>query len=100
MKLFVFLASLVAMLPCGCSWLPRTGPYASEVVEQRQRAGEVLFDVVDVDDRVVSTLLAQPKESFALRFKKDAEPPEIPIAVGDTVSVLIWESASGGLFSN
>jgi len=100
MKLVVFFASLVAMLPCGCSWLPGTGPYAGEAVEQGQRAGEVLFDVVDVDDRVVAALAAQPRESFALRFKKDAEPPEIPIAVGDTVAVLIWESASGGLFSN
>jgi polysaccharide biosynthesis/export protein len=100
MKLFVFLACLVPLLPCGCSWLPGTGPFASEVVDQGQRAGDVLFDVVDVDDRVVSTVLAQPRESFALRFKNDTEPPEIPIAVGDTVSVLIWESASGGLFSN
>jgi polysaccharide biosynthesis/export protein len=100
MKPFVFLVCLVPLLPCGCSWLPGTGPFASEVVEQGQRAGDVLFDIVDVDDRVVSTVLAQPRESFAVRFKKDAEPPEIPIAVGDTVSVLIWESASGGLFSN
>src|SRR5437899_2558117 len=100
MKPFVFLTCLVASLPCGCSWLPGNGPFASEVVDQGQRAGDVLFDVVDVDDRVVSAVLAQPKESFALRFKKDAGPPEIPIAVGDTVSVLIWESASGGLFSN
>jgi hypothetical protein len=51
------------------------------------------------DDRVVSTLLAQPRERFALRFKKDTQPPEIKIAVGDTISVLIWESAAGGLFS-
>jgi polysaccharide export outer membrane protein len=100
MKPLVLFFGLVAMLPCGCSWLPAAGPFASEVVEQGQVAGDVLFDVVDVDDRVVSTLLAQPKESLALRFKKDAEPPEIPIAIGDTVSVLIWESASGGLFTN
>ena len=59
----------------------------------------MLFDVVNVNDQVVSTLLAQPRESFALRFKKDTEPPEIPIAIGDTISVLIWESAAGGLFN-
>ncbi len=56
-------------------------------------------NVVQVDDRVVNALIAQPKERFALRFTKDAQPPEVKIAIGDTVSVLIWESAAGGLFS-
>jgi len=51
------------------------------------------------DDRVVSTLLAQPKESFRARFKKNTEHADFKIAVGDTISVLIWESAAGGLFS-
>ncbi len=99
MKPAVLFACLVAVSPCGCSWLPGNGPFATDVVEQGQSGGDVLFDVVDVDDRVVSTLLAEPKESLALRFKKDAEAPEMPIAIGDTISVLIWESASGGLFS-
>jgi polysaccharide export outer membrane protein len=58
-----------------------------------------MFDVVEVDERVVSTLLSQPGESLAARFKKAAEPPEVKIAIGDTISVLIWESAAGGLFS-
>jgi polysaccharide export outer membrane protein len=64
-----------------------------------QAGNEVLFDVVEVDNHVVSTLLAQPKESFHARFEKDSNPPELKIAVGDTVSVTIWESAAGGLFS-
>jgi polysaccharide export outer membrane protein len=99
MKPIVLLACLVTVSFCGCSWIPRAGPSASEVVEQGRAGGEILFDVVEVDDRVVSTLLAQPKESFQVRFKKDAQPPDVKIAVGDTISVLIWESAAGGLFS-
>jgi polysaccharide export outer membrane protein len=83
----------------GCSWIPRAGPSTSDVLEQGQAGGEILFDVVPVDDRVVNALIAQPKEKFALRFQKDAQPPEVKIAIGDTVSVLIWESAAGGLFS-
>jgi polysaccharide biosynthesis/export protein len=97
MKLLVSL--LVALSVGGCSWIPRAGPSTSDVLEQGQAGGEILFDVVQVDDRVVDTLIAQPKERFALRFKKDAQPPEVRIAIGDTVSVLIWESAAGGLFS-
>src|SRR5271165_119953 len=99
MKPAVPVAYLVAVSLCGCSWLPRSGPPASAIVEQGRVEGEILFDVVEVNDRVVSTLLAQPKESFAARFNKETEPPDIKIAVGDTVSVLIWESAAGGLFS-
>jgi polysaccharide export outer membrane protein len=99
MKPAVLLACLIAVSVAGCSWIPRAGPSVSEVVEQGQPGGEILFDVVEVDDRVVSTLLAQPKESFRARFKKNTEPADFKIAVGDTISVLIWESAAGGLFS-
>ena len=79
--------------------LPRAGPAASEVAAAGQAGNEVLFDVVEVDNRVVSTLVAQPKERFHARFEKDANPPELKTAVGDTISVTIWESAAGGLFS-
>ena len=79
--------------------IPSAGPAASEVVAAGQAENEVLFDVVEVDNHVVSTLLAQPKESFHARFVKDGNPPELKIAVGDTVSVTIWEIAAGGLFS-
>lgn len=79
--------------------LPRAGPSASEVIEQGQAGGEILFDVVPVDERVVSTLLAQPRAGFQARFAKHGEPPELKIAIGDTIAVTIWESAAGGLFS-
>jgi len=99
MKTAAYIACLVALSLGGCSTLPRAGPTASEVAAAGQAESEVLFDVVDVDDRVVSTLLSQPKESFHARFEKDGNPPELKIAVGDTISVTIWESAAGGLFS-
>src|SRR5271166_384697 len=100
MKPLALVACLAALLLSGCSLLPGAGPIAGDVVGQGQEeSGEILFDVVDVDRRVVSTLLAQPKESFQARFKKDGGPAEIKIAIGDTVSVSIWESAAGGLFS-
>jgi polysaccharide export outer membrane protein len=96
---WVLLFYLVILALAGCSWIPRAGPSTSDVLEQGQAGGEILFDVVQVDDRVVDTLRAQPKESFALRFKESAQPPEVKIAIGDTISVVIWESAAGGLFS-
>jgi polysaccharide export outer membrane protein len=99
MKLAVVFVCVLAGLLAGCSWFPGQGPSTNEVLEQGQVGNEILFDVVEVNDRVVSTVLAQPKESFARRFKGDVQPPEVKIAVGDTISVLIWESAAGGLFS-
>src|SRR5690349_6907675 len=99
MKLAILFASLLAMALNGCSWIPRAGPSTGEVLEQARAGGEIMFDVVEVDERVVSTLLSQPRESLAARFKKTAEPPEVKIAIGDTISVLIWESAAGGLFT-
>jgi polysaccharide export outer membrane protein len=78
--------------------LPSAGPAASDVVSAGQAESRVLFDIVEVDNRVVSTLLAQPRESFHGRFAKDDNPPELRIAVGDTLSITIWESAGGGLF--
>jgi polysaccharide export outer membrane protein len=99
MKPVAVLACLITLGFGGCSWFPRAGPSASEVVEQSQPDGEILFDVVEVDDRVVSTLRAQPKEGFAARFTQDTQPALLNIAIGDTISVLIWESAAGGLFT-
>ena len=99
MNLAALFACFTALSLGGCSILPGAGPTASEVTAAGQAGNEVLFDVVEVDNHVVSTLLAQPKESFHARFEKDGNPPELKIAVGDTVSVTIWESAAGGLFS-
>src|SRR5438132_10304611 len=95
----VLFACLTALSAGGCSILPGTGPSASDVVAQGSTGAEVRFDVIEVDNRVVSSLLAQPKESLRARFEKDGSPPELRIAVGDTISVTIWESAAGGLFS-
>ena len=80
MKPLVLFASLIALALGGCSWIPKAGPSTSEVVEKGQRGSEILYDVVRVDDRVVSTLLAQPKEirernGWPSRARQGAERP-------------------------
>ena len=99
MKPAAWIAGSIALSLGGCAMLPGAGPAASEVTAAGQATNEVLFDVVEVDNRVVAALSAQPKESFHARFAQDREPPELKIAVGDTISVTIWESAEGGLFT-
>jgi polysaccharide biosynthesis/export protein len=98
MRAAAFSAFLALSALAACSTIPGNGPLAGGVQAQAQPNERVLFDVVPVDNRVVATLLAEPPSSFAARFKKYGEPPDLKIGVGDTLSVLLWESGAGELF--
>jgi polysaccharide export outer membrane protein len=93
------LASLILLPLAACSAIPGSGPLAGDVAARGQPSGRVLFDVVPVDARVVATLLAEPQPSFAVRFKEYGTPPELRIAVGDTLRVLLWQSGEAGLLA-
>src|SRR6516164_11490131 len=69
------LACLAGAALGGCSTLPTAGPTTGQVVDQAVKDDQPRFDVVDVDGNVVSTLLAQPGESFRNRFLKYGKPP-------------------------
>ncbi len=73
-------------------------PMLHDVLAQAAPGGQVAFDVVKLDDAVLNTVLARPQPAFGERFKKYLPPSERKIAVGDIVSVVIWESAANGLF--
>ncbi len=90
---------LLALLLAGCAALPTAGPTVRDVEHQEVEKNQTRFDLVDIDDNVVSALLAEPPESFHTRFKKYGRPPQPRIGVGDSVVVSIWEAAGGGLFS-
>jgi polysaccharide export outer membrane protein len=91
---------LLASLLGGCWALPTAGPTAGDVRGQEVANNQTRIDLVNVDDNVVSALLAEPPESFHARFKKYGKPPQPKIGIGDSVVVSIWEAASGGLFSS
>jgi polysaccharide export outer membrane protein len=67
-------------------------------VHQVVRDKQAQFDLVDVNDKVVNTLLARPTPSFRAIFGSHGPPPPHRIGIGDTVEVAIWEAAAGGLF--
>jgi polysaccharide biosynthesis/export protein len=96
MKRAILCPWLVALALTACSG----GPSREDVIAQARSDGRIAFDVVKIDDAVLATLSAQPPPAFPERFKKYLPPPDLKIAVGDTVSVVIWESASNGLFGN
>ncbi len=84
----------LALLLAACS----DQPMLHDVLAQAAPGGQVAFDVVKLDDAVLNTVLARPQPAFGERFKKYLPPSERKIAVGDIVSVVIWESAANGLF--
>ncbi len=81
-----------------CGPVPTAGPSAGQVVDQAMVNGRPRFDLVDVNEHVVSTLLAQPTPSFRGTFWRYGKPPNPKIHIGDTIEVSIWEAAGGGLF--
>ena len=98
MKALAAVGVLASVIVAGCSALPTAGPTASDVKGQEVKDNLTRFDLVDIDDNVVATLLALPAESFHVRFKKYGRPPQPKIGIGDSVVVSIWEAAGGGLF--
>lgn len=98
MRALAAIGVCAGFLVAACSSLPTAGPTASDVKHQEIRDTEVRFDLVDIDDNVVTALLAAPHESFQARFKKYGKPPQPRIGVGDAIVVSIWEAAGGGLF--
>jgi polysaccharide biosynthesis/export protein len=91
---------LLALLPAGCSWLPTVGPTAVAISEQATVDGEPRFDIIEVDDRIVHTLLSQPEPSFQTLFGRFGKPAVPTISVGDTVVVSIWEGGDETLFGS
>ena len=98
MKAVTTVACLASTLLGGCSTLPTAGPTTSQVLDQSVKDEQARFDVVDVDNNVVATLLAEPTESFRNRYLKYGKPPDPKIGVGDSITVTIWEASTGGLF--
>jgi len=98
MKFVIILASLGAVVLAGCSTIPTAGPTVNDVLSQAATNGQRYFDLVDVDNHVVTTLLSRPAESFHNQFLSYGKPLEPKIGIGDTLSVSIWEAAPGGLF--
>ncbi|HEY1797400.1 MAG TPA: polysaccharide biosynthesis/export family protein [Stellaceae bacterium] len=91
-------ALAVLLLLTACSTIPSTGPLRHQLEDQAGDPAHRQFGLVTIDDRVVNTLASQPAPPFHARFKKYEPPPELPMAVGDVVSVTIWESADSGLY--
>jgi polysaccharide export outer membrane protein len=97
MKFSSLPVSLFAISVAGCSSLPTAGPTASEIIDQETVEGVRHFDIIKIDNRVVGILSTEPAASLRSWFEKYGKPPAPNIGIGDTVSVVIYETAAGGL---
>jgi polysaccharide export outer membrane protein len=81
-----------------CSAVPGTGPLGDALLAESAAGGARAFDVVKVDDAVVAALEKPASQPFHRHFGPHVPPPRLPIAIGDRLSVVIWESSARGLF--
>ncbi|MDE2363475.1 MAG: polysaccharide export protein [Hyphomicrobiales bacterium] len=93
----------LSLAAAGCSYLPSQGPTASEVVSggAAQTADAAPRYLVDnLDARTVAILKHEPNQTLSGRFGTRGGAASPTIGLGDSVSVTVWEAASGGLFSS
>jgi len=85
----------------GCSNLAGSGPSRSEIdAASKPKQGEpVRFALIDVSPGIVGVMENWGRPSLQGGFGNVRRPAAQTIGVGDSIQVVIWEAAAGGLFS-
>ena len=98
----VAIALALGLGQTACSVIPSQGPSAVEVSDNAHSTPTEKQDgylVIDLSPRVTRILESRGRESFHGRFGDYRGAQNLVIGIGDSVSVVIWEAAAGGLFS-
>lgn len=102
MRTIHLVGAIVCVTLGGCSALPTSGPTASAILDERDKAQttEARYGVVEVDENVVATLRRRPQDATLASFGGyRGGASDVRVGVGDSVSLTIWEAGAGGLFS-
>jgi polysaccharide export outer membrane protein len=91
-------AGLAAALSA-CSSVPSTGPSRDAVFDAGGRV-DAPFALVEINETIINALAHWPGPSFFGRFGDYRAAVEQRIGIGDSVTVTVYEAATGGLFSN
>ena len=87
----------------GCSGgLPASGPSNAQIeaASKPTSSRAVQFALLDVSPAVVAKMETWPKPTLQGSFGRQPAVRSQTIGVGDSVQVVIWEAAAGGLFSS
>jgi polysaccharide export outer membrane protein len=94
------IALLVVATLAACD-LPRSGPSAAEVAKAAASTTDVgaHFALVDLNASIVGRMENWATASLQGTFGRQGKFATEAIGVGDSIQVVIWEAAAGGLFS-
>ncbi len=101
------LATGISLALSGCAVLPRSGPDDGAIARGAEttlssaevQALKTKYALLDINNSVLPYFKKTLLTSFAPGFKGGrTQAPAIPVGIGDTVKVTIFESSSGGLF--
>ena len=93
----------IALALSACSYLPSQGPGASDVLREADYVNNQVaprYLVTELSPASVAILKRAPNTTLAGRFGTHSGAPSPVIGISDSVSVTVWEAASGGLFSS
>ncbi|NTI65289.1 polysaccharide export protein [Agrobacterium rhizogenes] len=97
MQLKIGIFFVLACLLTGCA-LPDSGPKTSRILEEAAGRASPPFALVDVNSQSLIRNVERPRLSLAARFGEGPRDPGLRIAVGDVISVNLWEAPPGSLF--
>lgn len=100
MRIAPFLALLAITCVSGCSDMPTAGPTRKQVIKQAQVDGQTKFDLVEVDDHTIAALSNNPRSLDAFQEFRRGKPETGTIGIGDSVTVALWQSVTGNIFSD
>ncbi|NLR97978.1 polysaccharide export protein [Rhizobium sp. P38BS-XIX] len=99
MQLKFGLLCVLACVLTGCA-LPEAGPKASRILDEAASRSVPPFALVDVRSAAMARTAERPEASLAAYFGEGKRDPGLRIAVGDVVSVSLWEAPPGSLFGS
>ena len=86
-------------LLAGCNFLPASGPYTSEINNNRKNTDGFEYKLVPMDAAAVRVLYTLEREGLIGTFRNDRQPaPRVKVGMGDVIAISIFEASSGGLF--
>jgi len=96
-----WLAPFVALSCLASCTLPEGGPSRSQIdsAAKPTASGATRFALIDLDPRIVETMQGWNIVSLQGTFGTQRPANVQTIGIGDSIQIVLWEAAAGGLFS-